>query len=1046
MEQYEKYSVLITDDKGKRGTGTLFYTKGSTSFYVLTCAHVIYTSQAVTIHIVLSDDREESVRVTQEHFHFSPIDEPTVVGNESTHTCDIAVIECPKGEIPLAPTHYAMYPMTSGERILAVGYPNGTSSSVYYQQDELSGKVLRVQSNQDYFVIRVDEGFLNASDREAELKGFSGSPVWDEQKIEDSFFLLGGLIAFGVGSNISRGRVNVVNARILQSLMKDEFGITIETRLPMVDDDEIAPGFEEPAESPDQITVRSSWVENERRKAQTYVDTLQLQKAVDISRAAIGNSEFVKCTNEQKVAIYSVLQEAYRLARDYDVYDQIGEEMRQAGIVTPRDDLMEAVRYYEAQEIEKAEEYIYKALEKNPNGNEEQVLAIAIRATKENGADISILSEVLGPHDQLLIKPKDEKEEEFIYQALGFVLSNIFRETTRGLRCLNRAFQVSGNYIILESLALTYYQHSIRDAFIEAGKDKIDREKIELAEIEKARDAFLCVFSAADEMWLKGAFRRNGLPIFKCFCFMHDNFRIYKHYHDVMKYVDFPDHETKRDIQLCYLDVAIRKGAVNLEEFDALTEHDRKFYELVISLDAPMRWLGGLTTQAQISEDTLAKILVDGEAKLKELVDTQMDDRLGFDGLHSTFANLYGNAIMRYKWQAISEVKRHCGEIKSPKAIETFQIFIDELQTEEFDAIEKRYEAYFEEHRDIISFEEWCHFYARHGQLEKVKCLYDSVFEERKFLIEAQPEYFYREYINFMLVNRFDLTPALRCLVERKNEFKDIFIYMSFEMDLKFATCTFNDPDQMLDDAKMLLDEGLYTEEDYNEKCLIINMLNCRPAMAEKYAGWAHGVHPALSSEYERMLHIWKGVRVVPNPHWDSMQGWIAKQLFDVYEQETWLRNPKEILLESRTEKNRAVVVDLWTLYFFIKIQRPEIMAMFETIYVTHDTVSVALQEINHVNDDDIRRVLVHLQTARNVKLLSPTLEQQLAARNDNFAFMEIHSACLLAQEQNCPAFVGEVRFPIPENLRSKVIRPNSLKSIIDCLNGERLIRESHKR
>lgn len=94
-------------------------------------------------------------------------------------------------------------------------------------------------------------------------------------------------------------------------------------------------------------------------------------------------------------------------------------------------------------------------------------------------------------------------------------------------------------------------------------------------------------------------------------------------------------------------------------------------------------------------------------------------------------------------------------------------------------------------------------------------------FDERKYLIEDQPEYFYRSYIDFTLAHQFDLTPALRCFVEHSDEFKDIFIYMSFEMDLKFATCTFNDPDQMLDDVKILLDEGLYTEADYNEKCLM---------------------------------------------------------------------------------------------------------------------------------------------------------------------------------------------------------------------------------
>lgn len=263
---------------------------------------------------------------------------------------------------------------------------------------------------------------------------------------------------------------------------------------------------------------------------------------------------------------------------------------------------------------------------------------------------------------------------------------------------------------------------------------------------------------------------------------------------------------------------------------------------------------------------------------------------------------------------------------------------------------------------------------------------------------------------------------------------------MSFEMDLKFATCTFNDPDQMLDDVKILLDEGLYTEADYNEKCLIINMLNCRPAQAEQYAGWAHGMHPLLSSKYERMLLVWRGAQVMPNTHWNSMQQWIVAQMFDVYKKEKWLRNPKDILFESCTSENKAIVVDLWTLYFFVKVQAPEVMSHFKTIYITHDTVSMALQEINQVNDDDIRRVLIHLQREGNVKLLSPTLEQQLTVRDPSYNFMEVYSACLLAQELNCPAFVGEFRFEIPEQLRSKVIRPDNLKEVMDCVMDKKLL------
>lgn len=1046
METHEGYSVLIQDDKGRRGTGTLFYTGGSKSFYVFTCAHVIYSSEAVTIHFLIptdGDPEERTVRVEKDRFHFSPIDKVTRIGDESTHTCDIAIIECPLGDLHLHPTRYSMFPMSNGERVVAIGYPQGTTETMYYQQDELSAKVLRVQKNQHYFVIRVDEGFLNAADREADLKGFSGSPVWDEQMLNEQVYLFGGLIAFGIGSNISRGRVNVTSALLIRSLMRDEFGIHIEMRLPAVKDVDIAPGYEEQEETEDEKAVRSGWVENERRKAQTYINSLQLQKAVDSSWAAISNSEFAKCTNEQKVSLYVVLQEAYRLAREYDLYDQISEEMRIAGIHSERDDLAEAVRYFEALENDKAEEYIKKALEKNPEGNEERILAMAIRASKDEKADVSIVSEFLGQRDQLLIKPKNNEEEEFIYQTLGFVLSNRFRETTRALRCLNRAFQISGNFIILETLALTYYQHSIRDAFVEEGKDRLDPAKIKSGEIDKARDAFLRVFSAADEMWLRGTFRRAGLSVFKCFFFMHDNFRIYKHYHDVMKYVDFPDQETKRDIQICYIDVAIRKERINLDDFDALTDHDKRFYELAMQLEGPLRSFGGgLAVESSVTEAELLSTLMFGEKALKELIDTQTDDRIGFDGLHSVFANLYGNGILRFHWQALSEVKRHVAAIVNPAGIESFQIYIDELQAEDLTSIEKRYEAFFEKHRDMLSFEEWCQFYIRHGWFEKSKELYDSIFDERKYLIETQPEYFYREYIDYTLVHHFDLTPAIKCFVDQKNEFKDIYIYMSFEMDLNFATCTFNDPDRMLEEAKILLEEGIYTKADYDEKCLIINMLNCRPEAAEQFARWAHGMHPLLSTNYERMLLVWKGAHVVNNRHWNSMQHWIAVQMFDVYKTESWLRDPKQILLESRTAMNKAIVVDLWTLYFFVKAQAPEVMANFDTIYITHDTVSMALQEINQVNDDDIRRVLVHLQTEGNIKLLSPTLEQQLSARDGSFNFMEIHSACLLAQELNIPAFVGEFRFPVPPKLRSKIIRPSALKEIIDCIKDRKMLEE----
>ena len=1045
MKAHEAYSVLITDEKGRRGTGTLFYTEGSRFFYVLTCAHVLYTTESVSLHILIptaGDPEEKTVTATKAQFRFSPIDEPTVIGDQSTHTCDIAIIECELRDLPIQPTSYSIYPMTNRERVLALGYPQG-NGPLYYQQDNLSATVEKILNGENYFLIRVDESFLNAADRESELKGFSGSPVWDEAKLDENLFLFGGLIAAGMGTNASRGRVNVMNARYVQSLMYQEFGILMENRIPNVSDNEVAPGYEEPMETPDQMIIRDSWIENERRKGQTYVDGLQLQKAIDVTRKAIENSEFQKCTIEQRYKIYAVLLEAYRLARDFEVYDRISDEMHRAGINSEREDIIEAVRYYEALDNDKAEEFAQKALGRNPHGNEERVLMAAIRASKNEDADISILSEFIGSNDQLLIKPKDEREEEFLYQVLGFVFGNRFKETGRAIRCLNKSFQIGGNYIILESLAVFYYLHSLRDAYLEEGKDRIDPFRIDQDAIDKGRDAFLRVLAVADDMWLKGTIRRVGPLMFKCFYFMHDNFRIYKHYHDMMRYFEFPDQEMLRDIQICYLEVATLKEQVDLNEYKGLTEHDKKFFELTDLLRIPlMMFHDGINCPAPISEAELLRIIDEGERQLQELIDTQTDDRLGFDKIHEDFINLYGNGILRYHWMAISEVKRHAEAIVHPLETEVLELYIRELELEDFATSEQEFIRYFESRRDVISFNQLCHFYTRHGKIEKTKELYDSVFDERRFLIENQSEYFYREYILFYIEHGYDLTAPLRCYVEHSEEIKDYYLKMLFEMDLNFASVTFNNPDYMLEKAKILLDEGIIDAQDYNRRCLIINMLNCRPKEAEKFADPTHEANPLLASEYERMLFIWKGHYVEPNAHWDSMQKWSIEQLKNIYASEAWQKPVKAIMDRCRTGNRKAIVVDLWAIYFLQKIHLPAIMNYFEKVYITHGTISMALQEINRVNDDDIRRALRNFQTAGNIIIQSPTMKDQLVVRSPGVQYMEIHQALLLADILDCPAFVGEFRYPIPDRFKGSIIRPHHFVEMCRYMEGVLMLEE----
>lgn len=1039
METYESYSVMITDGQsGRTGTGTLFYAGGSQYFYVLTCAHVIYLAEAVDIHMLYTTEdgktRDVSVSAGKDRFHFSPLDEPEVVETESRHTCDIAVIECDKGDLPLQPTRYAMCLLTGKDRIIAVGYPSSNEKKLYYKQSDIGGEVMRILNDADDFVIRVDGKDINTADREADLIGYSGSPVWDAIKLSENKYYLGGLIASCLDVNANGGRVRAMQSRMLQSLMKDEFGIIIESRLPFVPESEIAPGYEGSKIVADLQAVRAGWVENEERKVRMHLATLQLKKAAETAKAAIENSEFQKCTIEQKYSVYAVYLDSFRLARDYDIYEGIVEKMHEQGIRGKNECLRHAMRYFEAFELEEAKKYVEEALRINPNGNQERLLSLAIKLELDKDSTVSALSEVLGDDDQLLLKPVNQSEEVALYQMLGYILGNRFRETGRAIRCLNRAYQLGADPFVLETLGVVYYLHSVRNAFIDDESDLVDPLRIMQGEIEKARDALLRVFSLADEMWLRGMFRRAGLQIFKCFFFLHDNFRIYKHYKDVMKYFDFPDLKSKRDIQICYLDVAIRKEQIDLGTFDALTEQDRLYYGLIQLLNEPTRIFEcGMLEDSELTEKKLLDILDDAEKRLYELKVFKNSDILAYDRLHVTLINLYGNGIIHYQWSASDKVKQHMAEIKEQSGKKACELYLRDLQCENPKQLEKEYLDLFERENTIIFFEELIRFYLRHGMIDKAREMYNSVFDERSYLMADLPEYFYRAYIDFIISNRLDLTSAIRCLVEKKKDFKDLYIYLSFEMDLNFATTTFNDPDGMLENSALLLEEGLLDQETYRRRCLIIHMLNCKPMAAEKYAAWTNGGDPRKGTLEEGELLAWKGAPIIENPYWVGM-GWRdIEKAYKQYEEEEWLHDPREVLKKCDTEHNKTIVVDLWMLFILEMSQKLGCLQVFDVVYVTHSTIAMALLEIVNIRNEDVRSILAAFQIFTSFRFQSPTLEEQLEVRNPDYEFMEVHSACLLAKEMKCPALIGEFRFMIPEVLQANVIRPTGIEAALKC-------------
>lgn len=305
-------------------------------------------------------------------------------------------------------------------------------------------------------------------------------------------------------------------------------------------------------------------------------------------------------------------------------------------------------------------------------------------------------------------------------------------------------------------------------------------------------------------------------------------------------------------------------------------------------------------------------------------------------------------------------------------------------------------------------------------------------------MIESDPEFFWRSYVVLYLENKYELTSPIKCFIEHNNEFKDPILKIRLEFDLNFATASFNEPDNMLDTAKMLLDEGLLTKNEFASKCLIINLLNCRPKQAEKFICKEHLKDITLADEYEYKLLVWKYDNIKPNPDWKSMQSYNPMFINDFYNNEKNLLPTETILKEYISNSHNIIVVDLWLLYYLNQIGVINYLTLFSKVYVVHNTVSIALQEISAVNDEVVRKILDQLMSAKNVVIKSPTIEQQLTFRQSDSKYMEIHAALILAEILNCPAFVGEFRFPIPKRFYNRIIRPNKLADVVNYLSSFR--------
>ena len=227
--------------------------------------------------------------------------------------------------------------------------------------------------------------------------------------------------------------------------------------------------------------------------------------------------------------------------------------------------------------------------------------------------------------------------------------------------------------------------------------------KINAEDLYKARGAYLRILSSADEKYKAGLIKRTGLQMFKCFVFLKDNYRIYRHYQDMMQYYEFHDPEQLRMTQIDYLYVAIKRGPQDISSFHGLTEIDKKYFETVTVLEKWMRIFDtGSLGEEESTERNLLSAVTCGENLLWELEKEEQKRQawnLNKKNIRIGLINIYGNGILRYRWNVIETVRSHYQALEKEGAdkleLESLGIYLFELESGDFQASEQRYRELF---------------------------------------------------------------------------------------------------------------------------------------------------------------------------------------------------------------------------------------------------------------------------------------------------------------------------------------------------------------
>ena len=1064
----QEYSVFITDEKRtSSGSGVLFYPGSGSNLYIFTCAHVLDNlEEPFQIYSLLPLNREqelyrvEKLEAMREQVKYSPIDKVSEsAGGVIEHSIDAAVICLEiKKEISLETTDYVIGEARKGDGVLAQGFPGSETEieELLNYVEGTYGRILHNANDKEVLLWQIEDAHVDSGNRVYELNGFSGSPVWSLEANEKTIV---GLFTSGVGRSVYRGKVHALKMEAIRSIMKIFFQIRMESRILGIPNEEIAPQKDNPTyisneAQPEIRDFYDEWLVAQTEKVRAYIDDVKFQNAINTAKMAIKDQRFEKCSKKIACTHIKHLLYCYEACLLDDEYEALEQEMQKRGFLDGHDPLRWITFNFGKKQFKEIIAFTEALLQKG-NLDEKvkiiaEVYASISRAYVEDATVEETIGKFLDEKECLTIKIEDMETEALVYQMLGYVYGEHYKQYVKSVRCLNRAYRLGQDHAVLESLGCAYHLLAIHDAL--RADNTIEIEKVDRSSLYKARECFLILLDKADELYLQAMMKREGGIIYDTFFFEQDNYRILTLYPTLIK--NSPnDVKIKRDFEMKYAKIVCQSGYINLTQFHYLTEEDKILLSILEEEHAMLHILDFKNPEVlrrnSDLDQKLYAVLNKAERSLAKI--DEKEQLL----VRALLFNLYRWGKYLFGWNTIFNMERHLEYIRKngkEEMVITFENFIYECSHEPEEA-EERYINSWKKNPCFELWKEILQFYKRNSMLDKADAMFETLFTEHTEYVESEPEYAFRAYISYILDYRRDLKKALHFYMIHKDEMKDEIVRELWESELMMCTNSFNNPDEFVEMRSVLVEQGLMSENEFHRISLVAYMCNLDSENAWKYFSKenplfgkfdkAENEGVFLTNEGARFL-VWQ--KKYP-PHMErewrgiNIQG--ANAAKSLFEQEEWHLSPKSIANKLQYEIHKSIAIDTWGLYLLAVEEKLDLLERFDQIYVTHFSVSRMLEEITHFKNENMEVILAYLESAEHVKLQSPNFEVQLKVR-ENVNYYEPCSTIAMAVEAEIPAIIGETMLAqnLIDRFKNYIVRPDELEEMMGIACNSCFVRE----